>query len=96
MKFQHAMQLKQMEIEGFLAEKEIKKTEKIKEQRNKRTQQSRMISQRKKDLPPQILRRESTASTRASMEKCLMGGKCQASPQDPMRDDGKMNQQNAL
>jgi hypothetical protein len=52
MKFQHAMELKKLEIEGFSARDGNKEDRKDKRTEKQASQQSRMISQRKKDLPP--------------------------------------------
>ena len=52
MKFQHMMELKKMEIDGYKNRESSKEDRKDKRTEKQATQQSKMISQRKKDLPP--------------------------------------------
>ena len=106
MKFQHAMELKKLEIEGFSSRDGQKEDRKDKRTEKQASQQSRMISQRKKDLPPTDFEGENQQGQPMSPmsemppmgQMPLMGGQMpQQAPQDPMMGMmEKMNQQNVL
>ena len=100
MKFQHAMELKKLEIEGFSSRDGNKEDRKDKRTEKQASQQSRMISQRKKDLPPTDFEGENQQQVQGPPmgEMPPMGGQMpQQAPQDPMQVMmEKMNQQNVL
>ena len=100
MKFQHAMELKKLEIEGFASRDGNKEDRKDKRTEKQASQQSRMISQRKKDLPPTDFEGENQQQVQGPPmgEMPPMGGQMpQQAPQDPMQGMmEKMNQQNML
>ena len=52
MRFQHQVELKKMEIEGYTNRESVKEDRKDKRTEKQASQQSKMINQRKKDLPP--------------------------------------------
>lgn len=52
MRFQHQMELKKMEIDGYTNRESVKEDRKDKRTEKQASQQSKMINQRKQDLPP--------------------------------------------
>tara|TARA_R110002124_G_scaffold62072_1_gene169914 strand:+ start:3838 stop:6348 length:2511 start_codon:yes stop_codon:yes gene_type:complete len=103
MKFEHAMELKKLEIEGFSSREGEKEDRKDKRTEKQASQQSKMISQRKKDLPPtdfengQGQEPQGQEQGLGGLEMPAMGGQPQQPNQDPMAGMmQQMNQQNML
>jgi hypothetical protein len=97
------MELKKLEIEGFSSREGEKEDRKDKRTEKQASQQSKMISQRKKDLPPtdfengQGQEPQGQEQGLGGLEMPTMGGQPQQPNQDPMAGMmQQMNQQNML